>query len=147
VMHRSVKRISEDVKNFKFNTAIAAMMEFVNAIYQSGADREIFSNLLVMLAPIAPHFCEELWQSLGNKESIFKAEWPGYDPKMLIDENATIVVQVNGKVRFKVEVPADIAEDRLKEMVLSDERLKPWLQGRPVKNFILVPKKLASIVA
>ncbi|MFA5156637.1 MAG: leucine--tRNA ligase [Candidatus Omnitrophota bacterium] len=145
-MHRSIKRITEDIAGFKFNTAIAAMMEFVNAIYQSGADKEVFSNLLTMLAPIAPHFCEELWQSLGNNESIFKAKWPAYDPKMLIDENVTIVVQVNGKVRFKVEVAADIAEGTLKEMVLSDERLKPWLGGKPVKNFILVPKKLASIV-
>ena len=146
IMHRSIKRVTEDIENFKFNTAIAAMMEFVNAIYQSSADKQVFSNLLIMLSPIAPHFSEELWQSLGNKESIFKARWPEYDPQLLIDENVTIVVQVNGKLRFKIEVPADITDDKLKEMILSDERLKPWVQAGPVKNFILVPKKLANIV-
>jgi leucyl-tRNA synthetase len=146
VMHRSIKRVTDDIESFKFNTAIAAMMEFVNAIYQSAADKQVFSNLLIILSPIAPHFAEELWQSLGNEESIFKARWPEYDPQLLIDENVMIVVQVNGKLRFKIEVPSDIADDKLKEMILSDERLKPWVQGKPVRNFILVPKKLANIV-
>jgi leucyl-tRNA synthetase len=146
VMHRSIKRITEDFESFKFNTALAAMMEFVNAIYQMGADKQVFSNLLIMIAPIAPHLAEELWQSLGNKESIFKASWPEYEPQMLIDENVTIVVQVNGKLRSKIEVPADISEDKLKEMVLSDAKLAPWIQGKPIRNFILVPKKLVNIV-
>src|SRR3990167_7570475 len=89
------------------------MMELVNAIYQSGADKEVFSALILLLSPIAPHFCEELWQSLGNKESILKAGWPKYDPKMLIEESVTIVIQVNGKVRSKVEVHNDITDDKI----------------------------------
>ena len=99
-----------------------------------------------MLSPIAPHFCEELWHIPGNKESVFKAKWPVYDPKMLIEDNVTIVLQVNGKVRSKIEVPAGISEDKLKALALADERLKPWIQGKPAKNVIIVFNKLVNIV-
>ncbi len=145
-MHKTIKKVSEDIEAFKFNTAIASLMEFVNAIYQSGADKEIFAHLIIMLGPIAPHFCEELWQALGNKESVFKASWPKYDPKILVEEKVTIVVQVNGKVRSKIEVSSDISEEKIKELVLSDDKLKPWINNQPIKNFILVPKKLVNIV-
>jgi len=145
-LHKTIKKFSEDIENFKFNTAIASLMELVNAIYQSGADKEVFSKLIIMLSPIAPHFAEELWQILGNKESILKAEWPKYDPKLLAEENVTIVIQVNGKVRAKIEVPSDISEEKLRELVLSDAKLKAWIQDKPIKNFILVPQKLVNIV-
>jgi len=146
IMHKTIKRVSEDIENFKFNTAIASLMEFVNAIYQSPADKEIFSNLLMMLAPIAPHFCEELWQLLGNKESIFKSNWPGYDEHMLVEDTSTIIIQVNGKLRSKIDVPAEISQDELKRIVLADEKLKSWIQDKPIRNFIIVPKKLVNIV-
>jgi leucyl-tRNA synthetase len=145
-MHRAIKKVTEDIEGLKFNTAIAGLMEFVNAIYQSGADREVFSNLLIMLSPIAPHFAEELWESLGNKVSVFKAQWPEYDRDLLIEENVIMVVQVNGRVRSKIDVPAGTPEDRLKEIVSSDGGLKPWIQGKPFKKFIVVPDKLVNIV-
>jgi leucyl-tRNA synthetase len=145
-LHKAVKKVSEDIENFKFNTAIAGLMEFVNTIYQTGADKEIFSKLIILVAPFIPHFSEELWQSMGNKESIFKAPWPSYDPQMLVEENVTIAVQVNGKVRSKLEVPVDIGDDALKELVLADERLKPWIEGHAIKNFIVVPRKIVNIV-
>jgi len=145
--HRTIKKVTDDIGEFKFNTAIASMMELVNAIYQSGADKEVYSSLVLILSPIAPHFCEEIWQSLGNKESVLKAGWPKFDPKMLVDENITIVIQVNGKVRSKVEVPNDISDEKLKELALSDEKVKQWLEGKPVKNIVVVPKRLVSIVA
>ncbi len=145
-MHETIKEVSEDIENFKFNTAIASLMELVNTIYQFGADEEIFSKLVIMLSPIVPHFAEELWQKLGNKESIIRAHWPQYDPKMLIEETVTIVIQINGKLRSKIDVPSDISEEKLKELVFADERLQPWLQGKPLKNFIVVPKKLVNIV-
>jgi leucyl-tRNA synthetase len=145
-MHATIKEVTEDIENFKFNTAIASIMEFVNVAYQSGADEEALSSLIMLLSPIAPHFCEELWQKLGNKESIFKANWPKYEPKMLVEDTVTIVVQVNGKVRLKIDVSADISEDKLKGIVLCDEKLKPWIQGKPIKNFVIVPKKLVNIV-
>ncbi|MDD5737295.1 MAG: leucine--tRNA ligase [Candidatus Omnitrophica bacterium] len=145
--HRTIKKVTDDIGEFKFNTAIAAMMELVNAIYQSGADKETYSSLVLMLSPIAPHFCEEIWRSLGNTESVLKAGWPKFNPEMLVDENITIVIQVNGKVRSKVEVPNDISDEKLKELALSDEKVKQWLEGKPVKNIVVVPKRLVSIVA
>jgi leucyl-tRNA synthetase len=145
-MHKAIQKVTQDLESFKFNTAIASLMEFTNVIYQSGADKEALSKLVIMLAPIAPHFAEELWELLGNKDSIFKASWPKYDPDLLVEEKVIIVIQVNGKVRSKIEVPADIKEDTLKEMVLSDEKMQPWIKGKPVKNFILVPQKLVNIV-
>jgi leucyl-tRNA synthetase len=145
-MHKAIKKITEDVEGFKFNTAIASMMELTNTIYQLGADKEVFSNLIIMLAPVAPHFCEELWHILGNKESISKAAWPKYDPALIVDETVTIIVQVNGKVRSRLDVPSDIPEEKLKELVLSDEKLIPWMQGKPPRNMIIVPRKLVNIV-
>jgi len=147
ILHKTIKKVTEDIESFKFNTAIAALMELVNAVYQSGADKKVFLNLVIMLSPFVPHFSEELWQRLGNKESIFIQEWPEYDPGILIEKNIVIVIQVNGKVRSKIEVPADISEDKLKKLVLTDEKLKPWIQNKPVKKFIIVPKKLVNIVA
>ncbi|MDO8661788.1 MAG: leucine--tRNA ligase [Candidatus Omnitrophota bacterium] len=146
ILHKTIKKVSEDFREFKFNTAIASLMELTNAVYQLGADKEVFSKLIIMLSPITPHFSEELWKILGNKDSVLKAGWPEYDSKILIEENITIVLQVNGKVRSKIEVAANIAESKLKEMVLADKKLSPWIQGKPVKNFILVPNKLVNIV-
>ncbi|MDD5196667.1 MAG: leucine--tRNA ligase [Candidatus Omnitrophica bacterium] len=146
VLHKTIKKVSEDYRGFKFNTAIASLMELTNAIYQTGADKETFSRLIIMLSPIAPHFAEELWKVLGNKESIFKAGWPEADPKMLVEDNLIIIIQVNGKVRSKITVAADISEDKLKEIVLADKGLIPWIQGKPIKKFILVPQKLVNIV-
>jgi len=146
MMHKTIKRVSEDIETFKFNTAIAGLMEYVNAIYQLGADKESFSVLVRLLAPFAPHFSEELWQILGNKESVCRVSWPEYDLAMLVEDTVTIVIQVNGKVRSKIDVPADISEDKLKEIVLSDEKLKSWIQGKPIRNLVIVPKKLANIV-
>jgi leucyl-tRNA synthetase len=146
VMHKTIKKVTADYREFKFNTAIAGLMELVNAIYQLGADKEVFTNLIIMLSPIAPHFCEELWQQLGHKESISGVRWPEADPALTVDETVTIVVQVNGKVRAKIDVPADISPEKLKETVLADEKVKSWLQDKPLRNCIIVPQKLVNLV-
>ena len=146
ITHKTVKKVSEDFNEFKFNTAIASLMELTNAVYQAGADKEVFSKLIIMLSPIAPHFCEELWQGLGNRESIFRASWPKYDPRLLIEENVELVIQVNGKVRSKIQAPRNISENELKELVFKDEKLIPWLEGKTPKKFIVVPQKLVNIV-
>ncbi len=145
-LHRTIKKVGEDFETFKFNTAIASMMQLVNEIYQKGADKSVFSQLLIMLSPIAPHFCEELWQDLGNKESITRASWPKYDPALLVESKATIVIQINGKVRSKLEVDAGIGEGELKGMVLADEKTRAWLQDKQVKSIVIVPRKLVNIV-
>ncbi|MDD5246951.1 MAG: leucine--tRNA ligase [Candidatus Omnitrophica bacterium] len=146
ILHKTIKKVTEDFQDFKFNTAIAALMELTNAVYHYGADKEVFSRLLVMLSPIAPHFCEELWERLGNKTSILQAGWPQYDEKLLVESQITVVVQVNGKVRAKLEVAADISESGLKELILEDPAIGAWLQNKPPKKFIYVPGKLVNLV-
>lgn len=144
-LHKTIKKVTDDVEAFKFNTAIASLMELVNEIYKRGADKDVFEKLLLLVSPIVPHFCEELWKELGHSESICRASWPIWDPAMLVESVVTIVVQVNGKVRSKIDVPVDISEAALREMVLVDERVKPWITATP-RNVIIVPKKLVNIV-
>jgi len=145
-LHKTIKKVSLDFEEFKFNTAIASCMELTNAIYQYGTDKDVFSKLVIMLSPIVPHFAEELWQILGNPESIFKARWPEYDARLLVEENVELVIQINGKVRSKIEVPRDISEAQLKELVQKDEKLLPWLAGQTPKKIIVIPQKLVNIV-
>ncbi len=145
-LHKTIKKVSQDFGEFKFNTAIAGLMELTNTAYQLGADRRVFSQLVLMLSPFVPHFCEELWEILGYKESIFKFGWPQYDPNLLLEENIELPIQINGKLRSKIEVPRDISEDKLKELVLADPKVASWLGGKPPKKFIFVPQKLVNIV-
>jgi leucyl-tRNA synthetase len=147
VLHKTVKKVTEDLAAFKFNTALAGLMELTNAIYQSGADRAVFSTLVRLLAPFAPHMAEELWQMLGNTESVFSAAWPSYDSALLVEDTLEIVIQVNGKVRSKLVVPAGISEDALKKLAQDDEKVKHFLPGPAVKKIIIIPGKLVSIVA
>jgi leucyl-tRNA synthetase len=145
-LHKTIKKVTQDLGEFKFNTAIAALMELVNVIYQRGADKEVFGALVRLLCPIVPHFAEELWHMLGHTEGLTKAGWPTYIPELLIEKKITIVVQVNGKVRSKLEVDAGIAQEEVKALVLSDPKVSSWVQNKPVKSFILVPGKLVNIV-
>jgi leucyl-tRNA synthetase len=147
-MHSAIKEVSLDLEDFKFNTAISRIMELVNVIYQNlNTDiTEATKTVVLLVSPFVPHLAEEMWQRLGYKESIARTEWPRYTEKYLKEELITMVIQVNGKLRSKIEVPADIKEDKLKELVLADEKLKPWIKDQPIKNFILVPQKLVNIV-
>jgi len=147
-IHLTIKEVTQDLDSFKFNTAISAIMELVNEIYQN-LDTDITEAVkaaVLLVSPFVPHLAEEMWQKLGNKGSILKAPWPKYEEKFLEEEVITMVIQVNGKLRSKVEVPVDIKEDKLKELVLADEKLKSWIKDKPIKNFIIVPKKLVNIV-
>jgi len=145
-LHKAIKKVSQDYSEFKFNTAIASLMELTNVIYQTGANKQIFSTLVIMLSPIVPHFAEELWEILGNKESIFKASWPKFDPALLVEETVELVIQVNGKVRSKISVERNISEEKLKELIQQDEKLIPWFEGKSPKKIIIVPQKLVNIV-
>jgi leucyl-tRNA synthetase len=132
-------------------------MELVNAIYQFdiGAVRdrtalavikEAIQAVIVLLAPMVPHLAEELWELLGNRESIFKAAWPAYDPAAITEDEITIVAQVNGKLRSNVVVPADSSEEETQARVLADDTLKKWIAGAEIKKVIVVPGKLVNIV-
>ncbi|MFY9402607.1 MAG: leucine--tRNA ligase [Candidatus Omnitrophota bacterium] len=145
-LHKAIKKVTEDYQSFKFNTALASLMELTNAIYQLGADKEVLSKLVIMISPIAPHFSEEMWEALGNKESIFKSSWPSFDEAMLIEDSVTIIIQVNGKLRSKINVPLNTSDDKLKELVLVEDKIKPWIKDKPAKNIIIVPNKLVNIV-
>ncbi|MDD4752396.1 MAG: leucine--tRNA ligase [Desulfitobacteriaceae bacterium] len=158
VVHQTIKKVTEDIGNrFNFNTAISAVMELVNAMYayrekvpaaeqNSAVIKEAVVNLLVLLAPFAPHITEELWHLTGHEESAHKQEWPKFDPDALVLDSVTIVVQANGKIRDRIEVPADLDREALKEKVLSSEKLAAWTGGKTVVKVIAVPNKLVNIV-
>jgi len=148
--HATIKKVTEDIeRDFHFNTAIAAVMELMNAIQasqDSEAIREAIEAVVLLLAPFTPHISEELWQRLRHKGSIFKQPWPQWDKELIKQDTITMPIQVNGKLRSKLEVPTDIAEDQLKELVLSDEKVKKFTAGKQVRKFIIVPKKLINLV-
>ena len=131
-------------------------MELVNTIYQfdiSSAQgvalsviKEAIETVIVLLAPMAPHISEELWEHLGKQESIFKAPWPAYDAAAIVEEEVVIVVQVNGKLRNRISLPADATREETEERVLTDETTKKWIQDKEIKKVIVVPKKLVNIV-
>ena len=154
--HRTIKKVTEDLDGgFHFNTAISAVMELVNETYEAlgapercGADvsREAVESIVILLSPFVPHIAEEMWQLLGKSGSIFKCEWPSYDKAAIVERSVTIAIQVNGKLRSRIEAPFDITEDALKRTVLSDPKVKNWIGEREVRDFIIVPKRLVNIV-
>jgi leucyl-tRNA synthetase len=150
--HLAIKKVTEDIEQrFQFNTAISAVMELVNEIYATkDADtKEAVETVILLLAPFIPHAAEEMWQKLGKasgSESVFKAAWPKYDSAAIKQDSVEMAVQINGKVRAKIEVKPDMAEAELKPLVLADKKLAEYLQGKPLKRFIVVPNKLINIV-
>jgi len=160
--HLTIKKVTEDLDgSFHFNTAISSIMELVNATYDfltqdarrkthdAIGDRvlhEAVEAVVTLLSPFVPHIAEELWHILGKPSSIFKTKWPEYDRSAIVEDVVTIVVQVNGKLRSKVEVPSEIKEGDLKVRVLEDPKIKEIIKSKTVKNFIVVPKKLVNIV-
>jgi leucyl-tRNA synthetase len=152
----SIKRVTEDLNTrMNFNTAISAIMELSNGIYHYlNESREknydllklVIDKLLLLLSPFAPHMSAELWEQLGNQGSIHEEAWPSYDEEALKKDEVTIVVQINGKVRDRLEVSADIEEAELRELVLAREKVKEYVGGKELVKFIVIPKKLVNIV-
>lgn len=148
MLHKTIKKVSDDIEDFRYNTAIAQMMIFVNFICGlNEIPRKAFEKFLKLLAPFAPHLCEELWSDLGNKQSIFKQSWPEYDHDLVKkDETMNFIVQVNGKLRDIIEIPANISEEEVKKIALKSEKIKKWLEGEDVVKIIFVKEKLVNIV-
>ncbi|MGD0072969.1 MAG: leucine--tRNA ligase [Candidatus Binataceae bacterium] len=149
-VHRTMKTVSDHVERMRFNTALAALMEQLNLISRLKPEelgRFGIESYLMMLAPMAPHICEELWQTLGHQRSIHLESWPKFDPELAREEVVTIVVQVNGKVRDKLQVAAETSEAEVRAMALNSEAVMRHLDGKPPKKVIYVPQKLVSIVA
>jgi leucyl-tRNA synthetase len=145
--------VTEDIENFRFNTAISALMILVNELQGKNYGIWHLKTLISLLAPFAPHICEELWQTHIVHSSKFKVQssvhfqpWPKYDPKLVKEEMITLVIQVNGKVRDKIEVEADISEEKAKELAISQERIQKWIKDKKIQKVIFVPGKLINIV-
>ncbi len=123
-------------------------MEFINFASENKSEigRDTLKKTLILLSPFAPHITEELWHQLGHEESIHNQSWPKYDKKLLKEKIITLVIQVNGKVRDKVEVDANTSEEKAKKLTLEREKVKRWIEGKKVKKVIFVPGKLINIV-
>jgi leucyl-tRNA synthetase len=146
-LHKLIKKVSEDYEAMKYNTAIAAMMSFVNEVYDAGSlGKDDFGVLLRLLSPAAPHIAEELWQRKGFRGLICKAEWPQYDPALCADETKEIAVQVNGKVRGRIVIAADASEEQIREQALAEPDVAAWIEGKTVVKVIVVQGKIANIV-
>jgi len=153
LVHKTIKKVTEDIENFRFNTAVSALMILVNELQNRNYGIWHLKTLLLLLAPFTPHISEELWQqyfvktlTFSLQTSILQYPWPKYDPKLVKEETITLVIQVNGKVRDKIEVETDISEEKAKELALSREKIKKWIKGKEIKKVIFVPGKLINIV-
>ncbi len=154
LVHRTVKKASEDMERFRFNTLIAALMEMTNQLYrfrQAGpvhpqAWEEALDALLLMMAPLAPHITEELWERRGRPYSIHQQAWPTYDPALARPQEITLVVQVNGKVRDKIQVPADISQEEAYRLALESPKVRPHIDHRPIERVVYVPGRLINLV-
>ncbi|MCS7202110.1 MAG: leucine--tRNA ligase [Dictyoglomus sp.] len=152
ILHKTIKKVTEDIISFKFNTAVAAMMEFLNELtdYKNkyGSTelfKECIKNLLLLLAPFVPHITEELWKELGYEYSIHLQQWPSYNPELIKEEIITLVIQINGKVRDRVDVNADITEEEALKIALQRENVKKYLGNKNPKKVVFVPGKLLSL--
>ena len=154
VRHNAIKSVTTDSEQFQFNTAIARLMELVNAIYKYDAleakNRSLLEDtvrdLVKLLAPFAPHFTEELWEMLGEKTSLFNQAWPEYDEKALIRDEVELAVQFNGQIRFKMNVPSDADNKTIEDIALKDSRSAPFLDGKSIAKIIVVKGRLVNIV-
>ncbi|MBI2863969.1 MAG: leucine--tRNA ligase [Chloroflexi bacterium] len=152
--HRTVKKVAEDLERFRFNTMLAALMEFTNylakaretAAANSPYWKEAIDSLILMLAPAAPHVAEELWTSTGHEYSVHNQRFPVWDEALVKEEEITLVVQVNGKVRDRIVVPASIGEEEVKAQARQLERVQPFIHGREVRNIFYVKGRLVNIV-
>jgi leucyl-tRNA synthetase len=146
-LHRTIRKVTADTEALQYNTAIAAMMEYVNELREQGAgSKQLLEPLVIMLAPYAPHIAEELWEASGNKESVFQAPWPSYDERLASAGDVEIAVQVNGKLRSRLTVPRGMAEKDVLDRVLADEAVKKFVDGQKVKKVIYVQDRLVNLV-
>ena len=154
VLHQTVRKCHGDLDRFKFNTAIASLMEMVNHLSKVWAEASIdpdtwaecVEKFLLMLAPIAPHIAEELWERTGHTYSIHQQSFPTWDDSLAADETITLVVQVNGKVRDRIEVPAGIDEPTAHQLALASSKVQPYTEGKVVDKAIYVPGRLVNVV-
>jgi leucyl-tRNA synthetase len=146
-VHRTIAKVQQDLEELRYNTAIAALMSLLNDIRRHGpADRWVLESLVLMLAPFAPHLAEELWEALGHTDSIFRAQWPRYDPAALVEETVELAVQVNGKVRARLTVPRGAPEEEVLRLALALPAVQAHVGGKTIRKQLVVPGRLVSFV-
>ncbi|HLD56374.1 MAG TPA: class I tRNA ligase family protein, partial [Candidatus Omnitrophota bacterium] len=146
-LHRVIKKVTDDLESLKFNTAISALMIFLNEeSNQENHSREALEKFILLLAPFAPHMAEELWERLGHKKTLAYEPWPVYEARFLVETEVEIVIQIAGKIRSRMTIPKGLSESELKERVFSDETIKKWIDGKTVQKFIVVPNRLVNII-
>lgn len=147
VLHRTIKKTADDVERFAFNTAVSSFMICVNDLTDLKCHkRAILEPLLVLLAPFAPHMCEELWQRIGNNSTICDAKWPEFNAEHLIESTIQYPVSFNGKMRFKLELPADMPAAEVEKAAVQNEQSIKWMEDKQIKKVIVVPGKIINIV-
>ena len=148
VWHKTVKKVTEDIENLRFNTAISQLMIFVNEAYKAETlPRKAMENFVQLLSPFVPHIAEELWERLGHNDTITYVPWPEYDPALTVDAEVEIVLQVNGKIVDRVLIASDTGEEAMRELALANEKVKAQTAGKTVRRIIAVPGKLVNVVA
>ncbi|WP_454861881.1 leucine--tRNA ligase [Peribacillus frigoritolerans] len=148
VYHQTVKKVTENYEELKFNTAISQLMVFINDAYKTDSLPKVYiEGFVKLLAPVAPHIAEELWSKLGHSESITYGTWPAFDEAKLVDNEVEIVIQINGKVKAKLMVPTDTTREKLEEIAMGDDSIKEQIDGKTIRKVIAVPGKLVNIVA
>jgi leucyl-tRNA synthetase len=146
-LHRLIQKVGEDIERLKYNTALSAMMSFVNDVEKAKIiAKEDYQTLLQLLAPFAPHLTEELWFATGNTTSIHLSSWPEYNESYLKEDTQTLAIQVNGKLRSEIQCAKNITQEVLEEMVLAQSDIQKWIEGKEIKKVIYVPGKIVNIV-
>ena len=146
-LHKTIKKVQEDIENFSFNTSVSTFMIAVNELTaQKCNSREVLEPLAVLISPYAPHIAEELWERLGHEGSISTAPFPVFDAKHLVESSKEYPVSFNGKMRFKLELPLDLTPAQIEEAVMAYDKTQEQLQGRTPKKVIVVPGKIINIV-
>jgi leucyl-tRNA synthetase len=146
-LHKTIKKVDEDITNFSFNTSVSSFMIAVNELStQKCHSRAILEPLVILISPYAPHIAEELWEKLGHKDSVSTASFPVFEAKYLVESSKVYPISFNGKMRFTLELSLDLSKDEIEEIVMSHEKTQAQLQGRTPKKVIVVPGKIVNIV-
>ena len=146
-LHKLIRKVTQDVEQFSFNTSVAAFMICINELQgMKTSSREVLQPLLILLAPFAPHITEELWHAIGEETTIVAAQWPEYDEKLLVEDSFKYPVSFNGKTRFTIELPREASQDEIRAAVLSADEAQKWLEGKTPKKVIIVPGRIINIV-
>ena len=147
IYHRTVKKVTQDIEEMRFNTAVSQMMVFINEAYQQEVlPKQFMEGFVLLLSPFAPHIAEELWERLGHDKTLAYEPWPTYDEALTVEEQVEIVIQINGRIRDRIMVPTDADKEAIEKAALASERIQAELADKKIQRIIAVPGRLCNIV-